>query len=134
MKKIEQYLVEEFLFTDEEFAAKVKPILEAYPELDFISKGDTLVLLVDTWRGEAGIFISNKGVELQLQTFPYNENAKNILELAGKKVLTGIEEELEEKGISWELFRGVQYFTPKHSSGSLKNDFTLLYKFSEEWK
>lgn len=134
MKKIEQYLVKEFLFTDEEFAAKVKPILEAYPELDFISKGDTLVLLVDTWRGEAEIVISNKGVELQLQTFPYNEKAKEILELAGEKVLTDIEEELEEKGISWELFRGVQYFTPKYVSGVLKNDFTLLYKFSEEWK
>jgi hypothetical protein len=134
MKKIEQYLVEGFLFTDEEFAAKVKPILEAHPELDFVSKGDTLVLPVDTWRGEAGIVISNKGVELQLQTFPYNENAKNILELAGKKVLTGIEEELEEKGISWELFRGVQYFSPKDDLGSLKSDFTLLYKFSEEWK
>lgn len=134
MKKIEQYLVKEFLFTDEEFAAKVKPILEAYPELDFISKGDTLVLLVDTWRGEAEIVISNKGVELQLQSFPYNESAKEILELAGKQVLTNIEDELEEKGISWELFRGVQYFTPKHSSGSLKNNFTLLYKFSEEWK
>jgi hypothetical protein len=91
-------------------------------------------LPVDTWRGEAGIVISNKGVELQLQTFPYNENAKNILELAGKKVLTGIEEELEEKGISWELFRGVQYFSPKDDLGSLKSDFTLLYKFSEEWK
>ena len=75
MKKIEQYLVEGFLFTDEEFAAKVKPILEAHPELDFVSKGDTLVLPVDTWRGEAEIVISNKGVELQLQTFPYNENA-----------------------------------------------------------
>lgn len=134
MKKIEQYLVEGFLVTDEEFAAKVKPILEAHPELDFVSKGDTLVLPVDTWRGEAEIVISNKGVELQLQTFPYNEKSKEILELAGKKVLTDIEEELEEKGISWELFRGVQYFTPKHSSGSLKNDFTFLYKFSEEWK
>ena len=134
MKKIEQYLVEGFLFTDEEFAAKVKPILEAYPELDFISKGDTLVLPVNTWRGEAEIVISNKGVELQLQTFPYNEKSKEILELAGKKVLTDIEEELEEKGISWELFRGVQYFTPKYVSGVLKNDFTLLYKFSEEWK
>ena len=134
MKKIEQYLVKEFLFTDEEFAAKVKPILEAYPELDFISKGDTLVLLVDTWRGEAEIVVSNKGVELQLQSFPYNESAKEILELAGKKVLTSIEDELEEKGISWELFRGVQYFTPKHSSGSLKSDFTFLYKFSEEWE
>lgn len=100
MKKIEQYLVEEFLFTDEEFAAKVKPILEVYPELDFISKGDTLVLPVDTWRGEAEIVISNRGVELQLQAFPYNKNTKEILELAGKKVLTGIEEELEKKGIS----------------------------------
>lgn len=134
MKKIEQYLVEGFLFTDEEFAAKVKPILEAHPELDFVSKGDTLVLPVDTWRGEAKIVVSNKGVELQLQSFPYNESAKEILELAGKKVLTNIEDELEEKGVSWELFRGVQYFTPKHSSGSLKSDFTLLYKFSEEWK
>lgn len=134
MKKIEQYLVEEFLFTDEEFAAKVKPILEVYPELDFISKGNTLVLPVDTCRGEAEIVISNRGVELQLQAFPYNKNTKETLELAGKKVLTGIEEELEEKGISWELFRGVHYFTPKCVSGILKNDFTLLYKFSEEWK
>lgn len=134
METIDKYLVEGFLFTDGELAAKVKPILEAYSELDFISKYDKLILPVKTWRGEAEIVVSNKGVELQLQSFPYNENAKNILELAGKKVLTGIEEELEEKGISWELFRGVQYFSPKDDLGSLKSDFTLLYKFSEKWK
>ena len=134
METIDEYLVEGFLFTDGELAAKVKPILGTYPELDFISKYDKLILPVKTWRGEAKIVVSNKGVEFQLQSFPYNESTKEILELAGKKVLTNIEEELEEKGISWELFRGVQYFTPKHSSGSLKSDFTLLYKFSEEWK
>ena len=59
---------------------------------------------------------------------------ESLLLKAGKKVLASIEDELEEKGISWELFRGVQYFTPKYSSGSLKSDFTLLYKFSEDWK
>lgn len=134
MKKIEQYLVGEHTFSDEKFASKVEPLIEAYPELEFVSDGNELHLPIETWRGEAKIVVSNKGAELQLQSFPYNESAKEILELAGKKVLTSIEDELEEKGISWELFRGVQYFTPKHSSGSLKNDFTFLYKFSEEWK
>lgn len=42
METIDKYLVEGFLFTDGELAAEVKPILEAYPELDFISKYDTI--------------------------------------------------------------------------------------------
>lgn len=83
---------------------------ERYKEFRFVQEGSYF----------RNIVVSNKGAELQLQSFPYNESAKEILELAGKKVLTSIEDELEEKGISWELFRGVQYFTPKHSSGSLK--------------
>ena len=57
MKKIEQYLVGEHTFSDEKFASKVEPLIEAYPELEFVSDGDELYLPIETWRGETKIFI-----------------------------------------------------------------------------
>lgn len=42
MKKIEQYLVGKHTFSDKQFASKVEPLIEAYPELEFVSDGNYL--------------------------------------------------------------------------------------------
>ena len=121
MKKIEQYLVGEHTFSDEKFASKVEPLIEAHPELEFVSDGDELYLPIETWRGETKIFISNDVLELQLITHDPCMSSKQVFEL-------------DSKGILWEVSRGVQYFVLKQPSGDLKDDFDSLYKFSEEWK
>lgn len=121
MKKIEQYLVGEHTFSDKKFASKVEPLIEAYPELEFVSDGDELYLPIETWRGETKIFISNYVLELQLITHDPCMSSKQVFEL-------------DSKGILWEVSRGVQYFVLKQPSGDLKDDFDSLYKFSKEWR
>lgn len=121
MKKIEQYLVGEHTFSDKKFASKVEPLIEAYPELEFVSDDNELHLPIKTWRGEAKIFISNDVLELQLITHDPWMSSSQVFEL-------------DSKGILWEVSRGVQYFVLKEPSGDLKDDFDSLYKFSEEWK
>lgn len=121
MKKVEQYLVGGHTFSDEKFASKVEPLIEAYRELEFVSDGNELHLPIETWRGEAKIFISNDVLELHLITHDPCMSSRQVFEL-------------DSKGILWEVSRGVQYFVLKQPSGDLKDDFDSLYKFSEEWK
>lgn len=121
MKKIEQYLVGKHIFSNEEFASKVESLIEAFPELEFVSDDNELHLPIETWRGEAKIFISNDVLELQLITHDPCMSSKKVFEL-------------DSKGILWEVYRGVQYFVLKQPLGNLKDDFAFLFKFSEEWK
>lgn len=121
MKKIEQYLVGEHTFLDKQFASKVEPLIEAYPELEFVSDDNELHLPIKTWRGDAKIFISNNVLELQLITHDPWMSSNQVFEL-------------DSKGISWEISRSVQYFVLKKPSGDLKDDFDALYDFCKGWK
>lgn len=92
MKKIEQYLVGEHTFSDEKFASKVEPLIDAYPEFEFVSDDNELHLPIKTWRGEAKIFISNDVLELQLITHdPWMSSSQIFGE-------TGTPEESDETG------------------------------------
>ena len=121
MKKVEQYLVSGYTFSDEKFASKVEPLIEAYPDLEFVSDDNELYLPIETWRGEAKIFISNDVLELHLITHDPCMSSRQVFEL-------------DSKGILWEVSRGVQYFVLKQPSGDLKEDFASLYDFCKSWK
>lgn len=116
MKEIKRYKVAGYEFTDAEFAAKVEPILKAYPELEFEANGNELLL---PFGDDAKIYMSNRG-ELEIQVIDYNPS------MTSREVF-----ELAERGILWEVYRGVQYFTRKEPVNSDLENFAFLYKFSK---
>ena len=67
MKEIKRYEVEGYEFTDAEFAAKVEPILKAYPELEFKANGNELQL---PFGDDAKIYMYDR--ELAIQVVDYN--------------------------------------------------------------
>lgn len=119
MKEIKRYEVEGYEFTDAEFAAKVEPILKAYPELEFKTNGNELLL---PFGNGAKIFMSNRN-ELEIQVVDYNPS------MTSREVF-----ELAEQGILWEVYRGVQYFTRKEPFNSDLENFAFLYEFSKTLK
>lgn len=116
MKEIKRYEVEGYEFTDAEFAAKVEPILKAYPELAFEANGNELLL---PFGDDAKIFMSNRG-ELEIQVVDYNPS------MTSREVF-----ELADRGILWEVYRGVQYFTRKEPVKNDLDNFAFLYEESE---
>lgn len=118
MNEVKRYEVAGYEFTDAEFAAKVEPILQAYPELTFEANGNELRL---PFGDDAKIFMTDR--ELEIQVVDYNPS------MSSRKVF-----ELAERGILWEVYRGVQYFTRKEPSNNDLENFAFLYEFSKNLK
>ena len=118
MKEIKRYEAAGYEFTDAAFATKVEPILQTYPELAFEANGNELLL---TFGDDAKIYMSDR--ELAIQVVDYNPT------MSSHKVF-----ELAERGILWEVYRGVQYFTRKEPSNSDLENFAFLYEFSKTLK
>lgn len=118
MKEIKRYEVEGYEFTDAEFAAKVEPILQAYPELAFEANGNELLL---PFGDDAKIFMSDRELAIQVVDYDLTMSSHKAFELA-------------ERGIVWEVCRGVQYFTRKEPVNNDLENFAFLYDFSKNLK
>lgn len=116
MKEIKRYEVAGYEFTDAVFATKVEPILKAYPDLEFKANGNELLL---PFADDAKIYMSNRN-ELEIQVVDYNPS------MTSREVF-----ELAERGILWEVYRGVQYFSRKEPAKNDLENFAFLYEFSK---
>ena len=118
MEEVKRYVVSGYEFTDVEFASKVEPILQKFPELSFEVNENELVLPFESKMGEAKIFMSNRELEIQVVTYNPSMDSRQVLEL-------------DKRGIFWEVCRGVQYYTRNNPTTNVVDNFEFLYEFSK---